>query len=72
VSKSRISLEPSELNAAEDDWTEATLTIEREDEPDEDFRYQDITMTKAEMAAVYERMKLKYEQGIWCMGTIER
>lgn len=67
---SRISLEPSVLNKIEDDWVEATLTIERSD--DAKLSFQDIIMTKAEMANVYEKMKLKYEQGIWSTGTVER
>ena len=38
MSKSHITLEASELDG--DDWTEATLTIERDDEPDEELRFQ--------------------------------
>lgn len=70
--KSHVSLEASALNAVEDDWLEATLTIERDDEPDEELRYQDVTMTKAEMSYVYERMKMKLEQRAWSFGTVER
>lgn len=72
MSKSRISLEASELNEAETDWVEASIFIEREDEPDEELRCQLLVMTRAELDALYHRMKTHYEQGIWSTGSVQR
>lgn len=66
----RVSLEATELNAAEDDWTEAGVFIERDNEPDPELASQLLMMTPAEMRFLYERMKLYYEQGIWSEGTV--
>jgi hypothetical protein len=70
--KSRISLEPCELNADETEVTEIMISIEREDEPEPDLRDQVLLMTPKEMDALYARMKLYYEQGIWSTGSVER
>jgi hypothetical protein len=66
-----LSLECTELNHAEDDWTEAGIFIERgPEESDPEMRDQVLLMTPSEMAALYQRMKLYYEQGIWSTGVV--
>lgn len=72
MSKSRISVEATELDEDEQDWTEAGIFIEREGEPDEDLRSQQLLATRAELAAIYARLKMYFEQGIWSIGSVER
>lgn len=72
MTRTRVSLEATELNEAGDDWTEAGAFFDRDDEPDPELREQLIMMTPAEMRALYERLTLYYEQGIWSSGTVDR
>lgn len=72
MSKSRITVEVSEFSPDEKDWTEAMITVEREDEPDGELRYQMLCLTKAELADVHRRLGIWADQGIWTTGTIER
>jgi hypothetical protein len=68
---SHITLECSEMNEAQDGWVEATVCIQRGDEEsDLELRYQDLILKPAEMAALYQHLKLYYDQGIWSMGTV--
>jgi len=60
---SHISLEASTVVGNE--WTEAEIYVTRTGEPD-----QELHLTPAEMEALYRRLRLFYEQGIWSMGTV--
>lgn len=77
MSKSRISLEAAEVTEVAGSvrlarWTEAMICVEREDEPEQDMKYQQLLLTAAEMAALYSRMKMYYDQGTWSTGSVER
>ncbi len=67
--QSCVSLEASEVSG--NDWTEAMASIDREGETDPELCAQILLMTPAEMKALYERLNLYYEQGIWSTGTVE-
>lgn len=60
---SHLALQTTEVIGSE--WTEACATLINGDGEE-----QELFMTPAEMAALYKRLKLYYEQGIWSMGTV--
>lgn len=71
MSKSRVSLEPTELDS-EGNPAEICLAIDREDEEYPDMREQFILMTPAELDAIHARLLVRYAHGSWTTGTIER
>lgn len=72
MAKSRICVEPSEVDDDTDTVLEVVVSVERQDEPDEELRCQLLVMTPAEMAELYDRMTVYYKQGIWSMKSVER
>jgi hypothetical protein len=69
--KSRISVAPEEISD-DNTVTEASISVEREDEKDPDLAYQVIFLTPAELRAVYDRLRVYFDQGIWSSGSVER
>lgn len=65
--KSTVWLQATEVDG--DEWTEAGITIER-DGGDPEFMDQDIYLTRAEFAGLYDAMKLYVEQGVWSFRTV--
>ena len=59
---SRVALQATEVTGNE--WTEACLTLSNNDGD------QEMWMDPMEMQAVYARLKMYYEQGIWSMGAV--
>lgn len=59
---SQVSLEASEVVG--NDWTEACASVSNE------AGDQELFMSPSEMEALYRRLKLYYEQGVWSMGTV--
>lgn len=59
---SRVSLEATGVVGKE--WTEALATLSNE------AGDQEMYMTPSEMEALYRRLKMYYEQGIWSTGTV--
>jgi hypothetical protein len=66
---SEVSVEVSEFSESGDGWVEACASIIRDDEPDEELRNQILLMKPNEMEALYQNLKVYYEQGMW---TIKR
>jgi hypothetical protein len=75
--KTRISLEPTELDEDEAhtrcEVREACISVERTELPPDPewLASQDLFLSPEEMQALYHRMRLYYEQGIWSTGTVE-
>ena len=65
---SRVSVEATELNEDETGWTEAGIFIDR----DGDAELAMLLASPAELQAIYDGLKLHFEQGIWSFRTVER
>lgn len=75
MSRSRITVEPSELDdydSPDAKVTEIAIFVERDDEPEEEMKEQVLLLTPAEYEDVYRKMTVQREQGIWSTGSIER
>lgn len=67
--RSRVSVEATELNEDETGWTEAGIFIDRGPEDDE---LQVLLATPAELRAIYDGLKMHFEQGTWSHRTVNQ
>lgn len=68
--KTKISLEPTELDEDQDVVTEIGIFLDR-DHGEGDLREQMLVLLPDELQELYQRMRLYYEQGIWSFTTVE-
>lgn len=77
--KTRIALEPSELDCDHDrscercDVLEVMISVERLGLPDDSAweTGQELFLSPDELQYLYHRMRAYYEQGTWITGTVE-
>lgn len=77
--KTRIGIEPAELDCDEDqggtrcEVLEVRVSVERtEPPPDPEWLVsQDLFLSPEEFQALYHRMRAYFEQGTWNVGTVE-
>lgn len=69
--KSRVDVEATELNADETGWVTAGVFIHREGETDPELAEQYLDLNHGELRALYDGLRLYFEQGIWSTRTVE-